>query len=88
MGLLDAIVSNHFRDDQAGRVVVLPVDRRIRGYLVKSESEELKIRASNQDEVAASDKQPRRPQAIPAVGIIVAVAIAILVGVFLLIRAK
>jgi hypothetical protein len=45
MGLLDAIVSNHFRDDQAGRVVALPVDRRLRGYLVKSESEELKIRA-------------------------------------------
>ena len=37
---------------------------------------------SAQDEVAASDKQPRRPQAILAVGIIVAVAIAILVGVF------
>jgi uncharacterized membrane protein len=160
MGLLDAIVSRHFRDDQAGRIVALPVDRRIRGYLVKSESEELKIRAflkmfycaewslqlvsllvtigwitqltyasgnsiayhvksgttfvgtyalivvlpyfllwktykkallsfvSAQDEVAASDKQPRRTQAILAVGIIVAVAIAILVGVFLLIRAK
>jgi hypothetical protein len=45
MGLLDALVSSCFRDDQAGRVVVLPVDRRIRGYLVKSEPDELKIRA-------------------------------------------
>ena len=45
MGLLDAIVSRHFRDDQAGREVALPVDRRIRGHLVKSEPEELKIRA-------------------------------------------
>jgi hypothetical protein len=158
MGLLDALVSRHFRDDQAGRVVVLPVDRRIRGYLVKSESDELKIRAflkmfycaewslqlvsllvtigwiteltypsgnsiayhvksgatfvgayslivalpyfllwktykkallsfvSAQDEVAASGKQPRQPQALLAVGIIVAIAIS--VGVFLVIRAK
>jgi hypothetical protein len=45
MGVLDAIVGRYFRDEKAGRVVALPVDRRIRGYVVRSESEELKIRA-------------------------------------------
>ena len=45
MGLLDAIVGNYFRDEKPGRVVAFPVDRRIRGYVVRSESEELKIRA-------------------------------------------
>jgi hypothetical protein len=160
MGLLDAIVSRHFRDDRAGRILALPVDRRIRGYLVKSESEELRIRAflkmyycagwslqlvsllvtigwitemtyasgnsiahhvrsgatfvvtyslivalpcfllwktykkallsfvSAQDEVAASGKQPRRPRDLLALGIIVAIAIAMLVGVFLATRYK
>lgn len=45
MGLLDAMVGKFFRDEKAGRVVVLPVDGRNRGYLVRSQSEELKIRA-------------------------------------------
>jgi hypothetical protein len=45
MGVLDSIVGRYFRDENAGRVVAFPVDRRIRGYLVRSESEELKIRA-------------------------------------------
>lgn len=45
MGLLDAIVGKFFRDEKAGRVVAFPWDRRNRGYVVRSESEELKIRA-------------------------------------------
>jgi hypothetical protein len=45
MGLLDAMVGRFFRDEKAGRVVAFPVDGRYRGYLVRSESEELKIRA-------------------------------------------
>ena len=45
MGLLDSIVDKHFRDDRAGRVVVFTGDRRNRGYIVRSESEELKIRS-------------------------------------------
>src|ERR1700704_1789719 len=45
MGLLDSIVGKHFRDDRAGRVVVFTGDRRNRGYIVRSESEELKIRS-------------------------------------------
>jgi hypothetical protein len=45
MGFLDSIVGRAFRDEKAGRVVVFSVDRRNRGYLVKSEAEELKIRA-------------------------------------------
>jgi len=45
MGLLDTIVGRYFRDEKAGRVVAFPVDRRIRAYVVRSESEELKIRA-------------------------------------------
>jgi hypothetical protein len=45
MGLLDAVVGRSFRDDKAGRLVAFPVDRRIRAYVVRSESEELKIRA-------------------------------------------
>jgi hypothetical protein len=45
MGVLDSIVGRYFRDEKPGRVVAFPVDRRIRGYLVRSESEELKIRA-------------------------------------------
>ena len=45
MGLLDAMVGRFFRDEKAGKVVAFPVDGRYRGYLVRSESEELKIRA-------------------------------------------
>lgn len=45
MGLLDTIVSKAFRDEQAGRVVVFSGDRRNRGYLVRSEAEELKIKS-------------------------------------------
>jgi hypothetical protein len=45
MGLLDSIVGRAFRDENAGRVVVFTGDRRNRGYVVKSESEELKIRS-------------------------------------------
>jgi hypothetical protein len=45
MGLLDSIVGKSFRDEKAGRVVVFTGDRRHRGYVVKSDSEELKIRS-------------------------------------------
>ena len=45
MSLLDSIVGKSFRDEEAGRVVVFTGDRRNRGYVVKSESEELKIRS-------------------------------------------
>ena len=45
MGLLDAIVGRSFRDEEAGRVVVFAGDRRNRGYVVKSDGEELKIRS-------------------------------------------
>lgn len=45
MGFLDSIVGRSFRDEKAGRVVVFSGDRRGRGYLVKSEAEELKIRS-------------------------------------------
>jgi uncharacterized protein YjeT (DUF2065 family) len=45
MSLLDAIVSRSFRDEEAGRVVVFMGDRRHRGYLVKSEADELKIKS-------------------------------------------
>ena len=45
MGVLDAIVSMAFRDEPAGRVVVFSGDRRKRGYVVRSEAEELKIKS-------------------------------------------
>jgi hypothetical protein len=45
MALLDSIVSSCFRDENAGRVVVFSGDRRNRGYVVRSGSEELKIRS-------------------------------------------
>jgi len=45
MGLLDSIVGKSFRDEKAGRVVVFTGDRPNRGYVVKSESEERKIRS-------------------------------------------
>jgi hypothetical protein len=45
VGLLDTIVDRSFRDEEAGRVVVFGGDRRNRGYVVRSESEELRIRS-------------------------------------------
>jgi len=45
MGLLDHIVSQSFRDEEVGRVVVFTADRRHRGYLVKSEADERKIKS-------------------------------------------
>jgi len=45
MGLLDSIVGRSFRDEEAGRVVVFSGDRRNRGYVVRSDAEELKIRS-------------------------------------------
>jgi hypothetical protein len=45
MGFLDSIVARSFLDQKAGRVVVFSGDRRNRGYLVKSEAEELKIKS-------------------------------------------
>jgi hypothetical protein len=45
MGLINYIVGSQFRNEKAGRVIVFPGDRRGRGYLVKSEAEEAKIRA-------------------------------------------
>ena len=45
MGLIDTLVSNAFRDGKAGRIVVFSGDRRNRGYLVSSASDEQKIRA-------------------------------------------
>lgn len=45
MALLDSIVGARFRDERAGRVVVFSGDRRTRGYVVRSESEELKIKS-------------------------------------------
>src|SRR5260370_33761715 len=44
MSLLDSMVGRSFRDEKAGRVVVFTGDRRNRGYVARSESEELKIR--------------------------------------------
>jgi hypothetical protein len=45
MGLLDSIVSQAFRDGRTGRVVVFSGDRRDRGYIVRSASDELKIKS-------------------------------------------
>ena len=45
MGLINYIVGDQFRNEKAGRVIVFPGDRRGRGYLVRSEAEESRIRA-------------------------------------------
>jgi hypothetical protein len=45
MSFLDSVVGQCFGDQKAGRVVVFAGDRRHRGYVVRSESEELKIRS-------------------------------------------
>ena len=45
MSFLDPIVARYFRDQEVGRVVVFPGERGNRGYLVRSEAEEAKIRS-------------------------------------------
>jgi hypothetical protein len=45
MGLIEYMVGGHFRDEKPGRVVVFPGDRRNRGYLVRSEAQESRIRS-------------------------------------------
>jgi hypothetical protein len=45
MAVLDFMVDPNFRNEKAGRVVVFPGDRRNRGYVVRSEAEEQKIRS-------------------------------------------
>lgn len=45
MGLIDYVVGANFRDEKDGRVVVFPGDRRGRGFVVKSEGEEARIRS-------------------------------------------
>ena len=45
MGFIDSLVDRAFRDEQAGRVVVFTGGPRKCGYLVRSETEEQKIRA-------------------------------------------
>ncbi len=45
MGLINYLVGAQFRDEKAGRVIVFPGDRAGRGYVVKSEAEESRIRA-------------------------------------------
>ena len=45
MGLLDSLVSRSFTKEKAGLVVVFPEDRRSRGYIVQSQSDERKIRS-------------------------------------------
>ena len=45
MAFLDLIAGANFRNEAAGRVVVFPMGRRNRGYVVRSESEEQKIKS-------------------------------------------
>jgi len=45
MALLDQIVDGYFRDEKAGRVVIFPRRFHSRGYVVRSEAEELRIRS-------------------------------------------
>ncbi len=45
MALLDFLVDANFRTEKAGRVVVFSGDRRGRGYVVRSQADELKIRS-------------------------------------------
>ncbi len=45
MALLDLIIGGNFRNEAARRVVVFPMDRRNRGYVIRSEPEEQKIRS-------------------------------------------
>jgi hypothetical protein len=45
MSFLDSIVSANFRSEKPGRIVISPGTLRNRGYVVRSEAEELKIRS-------------------------------------------
>jgi hypothetical protein len=45
MALLDVIVDGYFRNEKAGRVVIFPRRFHSRGYVVRSEAEELRIRS-------------------------------------------
>jgi hypothetical protein len=45
MAFFDLMVDKAFREEKAGRVVVFAGDRVGRGYIVRSESQEVKIRA-------------------------------------------
>jgi hypothetical protein len=45
MVFLDSIIAKNFRNEKNGRVVVFPGDRRRRGYIVRSEAEEQKIKS-------------------------------------------
>jgi len=45
MALVDSLVDACFRNEEAGRVVIFPGDRRNRGYVVKSKADEQKIRS-------------------------------------------
>lgn len=45
MSFLDTVVGQAFRNDKAGRVVVFTGDRKNRGYIVRSETDELKIKS-------------------------------------------
>jgi len=45
MALLDLIVDGYFRNEKAGRVVIFPRRFHSRGYVVRSEAEELRIRS-------------------------------------------
>ena len=45
MAFLDSVVGASFRHEEAGRVVVFSGDRRTRGYIVRSEADELKIKS-------------------------------------------
>ena len=45
MAFLDLMLDGCFRDDTVGRVVTFSGGRRNRGYLVKSQADELKIRS-------------------------------------------
>ncbi len=45
MGLLDYVVNRSFANVKASRVVVFPGDRASRGYVVRSEADELRIRS-------------------------------------------
>jgi len=45
MAFLDIMAGANFRNEAAGRVVVFPMGRRNRGYVVRSESEEQRIKS-------------------------------------------
>jgi hypothetical protein len=45
MSLLDSIISANFRNEKGGCVVSFPGDQRHRGYLLKSQADERKVRS-------------------------------------------